>query len=892
MVQIRLRDNQTGEVKEVSPEVAQQLLPTGQYGVERGQYNITQDGRTGAIDSSKLFTALREGWQLETPEQARERTVQEKYGDRTITAGAAGAARGLSFGLSDQLMTRALGVRKETLAGLKEANPAASFGSELGAVALSIIGTGGLGAGGQVAGRGAVAGAGAAARVGAGARAAQVAKGAVSGPGLLAGASAGVGKSASERLIGQAAGESLRREVARKATRLGVEGALEGAAYSVGNLISEEALGNAELSAENVIASMGLGAVLGAGVGGALGTGGALFSRGASKTGALAHGVRDSLKETVGKKPKFLGRDWWVSQAEESAVKATGARGSDIRKLQTQEKIQRVGRDLLDYTDEAGNKLMRPGMRADDLAAKLPKEVDAVGKKLSAIRDKVDGYIAANTKRAATAADGKLLKKKSVSELMDMATAPTDDLTPDVMGMFRRVYDDVIAPLRNSDTPGVSSMAKRVEKQFEPLLKRYLKGETVDLARLTKFRQDLDKIIYPKPSGGGIAVAPKAAEQLKQARGVVEDFIEEHTERVLRTMGEDITQYTDTKRVFSSLITARDLAKKASLQDLGNRAISLTDTIAGAGAGGAMGVMSGGTAGVAGAAAGVGFNKVMRERSMSTVAAVVDNLTKRMSVAKTNASVAEQLTQATRKALQKGPTKASGPRGSATAAGLIKGAVTSENFHQVQKALAAYASVDSVSERVGVSLADASTALPKTTNALSAKAVTATQFLHSKLPRPPGDGSTLTPLVSNWKPSKAEVAKFNRYLKAVENPMSVIEGLADGRISRESVEALREVYPRLYEATRMEIARQAAELKERLPYATNVKLSLFFDVPLDPSMKPEAMRRTQMGADPEQAQGAMTGTGQGAGGMRLTGIDKMNLSKQHETETGRLATSL
>ena len=874
----KIRNRETGQVSDVSMATAQKAIQTGQYDIEKGKYNIKRGDEVFSVEATELPNVLQHGFRLETSEETRARTLETKYGDRDVSAALAGAARGVTFGISDQIMTKALGVKKDTLANLKEANPYSSAAGELGGIGASIIATGGIGAAGQ-----------AGVKVGGRLTAKAIARSAVSGPGVLARGSQRVGQETAKKLIGQVAGETLKRQAARKALQLGTEGALEGAAYGAAQLVSEEALGRAELSAENLLASAGMGALLGAGVGGVLGGGSKLIAPSINKSAkAIGAGVRKSIDTVT---PFSLSREGLEEVAEQSALKATGARGSDIRRLKTESRVRQVGRDLLDYTDDEGNRLFKAGMDADELAEKLPKARAQVGNKLGNIRDKVDDYIQANTQQRAVQFDKKALKGKGIDDLMKMAPEPADDLQPDVMSMFRRVYDDVLAPLRASDTPGVQKLSKKVEKQFEPLLKSYLKGETVDLKRLTSFRKDIDKMIYKKPTTGGIAVAPQAAEQLQQARGVLEDFIEEHTEKVLRTMGEDMTQYAKTKQMFASLRTAEDLAKKASLQDLGNRAISPSDYGTGLMAGGVGGILAGGPFGLMTAAAAAGAHKVVRERGRSVAALVADSLAKRMHVAKVNAKVDSRVVKAVHSILSASPAKSVtlGTKAAieATRPSQLVASVNQDSYQETLDKLAKFSNPETVAERIDQNLTGAKEALPKTTAALAQKGSTAAQFLLSKAPKPPGHENSLTPLANKkWKPTKAELSKFKRYLKGVENPLAVLDDLAEGKVSREAVEAMKVVYPELYERTRFELAQQAGKLEEKLSYDKLIRLSVFFDVPLDRALTPAYLQAVQSTYADNPTDG------QGGGGTRVTGIDNIDIAKDYRSDAQSLASSL
>jgi tellurite resistance-related uncharacterized protein len=145
--------------------------------------------------------------------------LQSEYGSGIdpILAAAAGAARTATLGGSDIALTESGLVKPETLRGLKEANPGASFAGDIGGGAALIGFTGGAGALAPAIG-------GTAARLGAGAATAKA---------------------------------------------LGTIGAMgvEGAAFNVGSGISEDALGESEMNAQKLAADIGIGFLFGAGLG-------------------------------------------------------------------------------------------------------------------------------------------------------------------------------------------------------------------------------------------------------------------------------------------------------------------------------------------------------------------------------------------------------------------------------------------------------------------------------------------------------------------------------------------------------------------------------------------------------------------------------------------------
>lgn len=183
--------------------------------------------------------------------------MQKKYGGRYLEAGVAGALRGATFGLSDQVY-KMLGGDVETLAGLKEANPTLSTVSEIGgAIAPAIVSGGGsaaakgaLLAGEKAAGKGVLS---------------MLSEGARFAPSSFASRTAQAIGQAGEGLAVRAA-EAGAGKLAQGAIRLAPKilgGAVEGAAYGAGAAVSDNALYDEPLLGEHALQQVGMGALLG-----------------------------------------------------------------------------------------------------------------------------------------------------------------------------------------------------------------------------------------------------------------------------------------------------------------------------------------------------------------------------------------------------------------------------------------------------------------------------------------------------------------------------------------------------------------------------------------------------------------------------------------------------
>lgn len=106
--------------------------------------------------------------------------------------------------------------------------------------------------------------------------------------------------------------------------------------------------------------------------------------------------------------------------------------------------------------------------------------------------------------------------------------------------------------------------------------------------------------------------------------------------------------------------------------------------------------------------------------------------------------------------------------------------------------------------------------------------------------------------------SAAKAAKLARYVDAATNPAHALERIGNGDISREDVEVLQTLYPRMYQRMVNEVLMNLGSVDELPTYEARVKLSHLLNAPADPSMRPENAAALQQlartGAQPSAQQ--------------------------------------
>ena len=367
----RMFQFETRSYVDVPDEYMEQAYRSGEYGFARGSKVSVQlpGGQYGSINESELPRLFEYGGRIESDSQKTSRLEKEEYSDvgSSVAATALALGRGVTFGLSDRAIEGMGFVTNEELEKLKEHNPYLSGGAELvGAIAPAFL-SGGLGALGT------------AARL---APAGMSAKAAAKA-GQLVGTRLGLAETATVTGKMMKGGATL-------ATEAGVEGLIAGSGYAV----SEDVLGDSDLTAEEILANIGGLSALSAGIGGALGVG----------VGALSRTFSEISKKTTG---SGLGK--WAANAQDELTSAMG-RGDieTVKRMRDPEYLDeivfdidntisrgtqdatKVVEDVIQSIDDV-SRLAKGSMKEEAVRAAVPDDtmVDAIAES-TAFLDRVD----------------------------------------------------------------------------------------------------------------------------------------------------------------------------------------------------------------------------------------------------------------------------------------------------------------------------------------------------------------------------------------------------------------------------------------------------------------------------------------------------------------------
>lgn len=284
--------------------------------------------------------------------------------------------------------------------------------------------------------------------------------------------------------------------------------------------------------------------------------------------GAVLGGVGGGLGGVLGEGLNAIkGSESLEELANNRALKAAGAIQKDLKKL-TPEEQQAIGQMLLDRGH------VKMGSTAADSLESIEKDMEEQGQRIG-------GHI----------------------KVADAVAKP------DFLGMQQRLSDfgGSLNPLeRNAIAPDLKATSEALTE---------LEAKGAGFGDLNDIKGTLQAKAKWTPNEDSVAGGMK-----RQLAGVFRDELDS---QIAPALGSDAAKdFVDAKTLYGQLAKAQRFAQGAADRSLGNRAVSLTDYITGAGITGLVG----GPHGLAGGVLGAMANRVLREHGSSIIASLANKL--------------------------------------------------------------------------------------------------------------------------------------------------------------------------------------------------------------------------------------------------------------------------
>jgi hypothetical protein len=619
------------------------------------------------------------------------------------------------------------------------------------------------------------------------------AKGASVGARAIARAAAAAEKQTAKvvaKVVADTGEKKLAREVLKKSIEKGVGGAVEGAAYGAGHLAREDAIGTADFNAENILSSAGTGALYGGIVGAAL-----------PSVALTAASAKDSAKKLFG---KALSK---YTDASKAAEEISGFNAAKLAKLNSTESGKKILAELPDwYKNE-----VKIGM-TDDAAAILEK--------VKAVKQSAGSQIEATLAEADVMAAQSLGSKANSPEMRSILL---NKVASDIEAKF-------LAPIREDKV--FRAEAQEVRNLIDDLRTsayRKYKKKGITSKELVDLKRKMDSI-YERAYERGIGAKRTRLEKAAfEARQLLNDASYAWLTHIDSRLADQLRAANRNYQLASTveLPLLRKSVKDPSF-------LGFKDALYGLG---------GAVLGDAGTGALLLGGKKLLESDLRRRLVILGGLEK--SQVRIATDIADNVKQFL--------TKGARPSKLASIAALTNSAIAQKRedgkkpqaprnrveayrnaADNIQKLVVQSDELMNRSQKAGAVLAHAA---PLTAEAVTRKTIKAINFLAAKIPKRPYETLFPSGKQRDFTPSSMEIARFERYLQVVDSPMTVLQELKQGTLTREHVEALRTVYPDLYSRIQQQVLAQLQDAKEdEIPYSKRVQVSILLDIPGDDSL--------------------------------------------------------
>jgi hypothetical protein len=123
-------------------------------------------------------------------------------------------------------------------------------------------------------------------------------------------------------------------------------------------------------------------------------------------------------------------------------------------------------------------------------------------------------------------------------------------------------------------------------------------------------------------------------------------------------------------------------------------------------------------------------------------------------------------------------------------------------------------------------------------------------FLESKIPKDPYNPGVYP---DDFVPSPVEMSHYGDYVQAVMKPKVILRQMSDGNINHRTVEAIKAVYPKMYDDLLTQVTGQLMR-PEKASFQARIQLGILFGVPSVKAMQPDYLARMAALKQPQQAQ--------------------------------------
>ena len=723
----------------------------------------------------------------------KEVELEEKYGDSNVRAAVEAAASSVTFGLSDQAIA-ALGPEyQEALRERRERNEGAATIGEIGGIVVPALFSGGS----SLFARGA----------------------AKAGLGLKG--VAGVGKGVENlttkglnKLFASKGKEKFSKEVLKKGIAKGSGSAVEGTFFGVGELIEENALGREDLNAENLLAYGGQGALWGGLVGGGLGSSMVALGKGAEMVVPKIKG--NKVTGFVVQKIKDFKSDMF--NPTYNAYKLGGYKHTEITDLM--ERIPQVANNLPPILQKIMRKTGLGALTSNKTLHKnMNKFIDDTGENIGNTIHEIQHKYNNNVFMFPTKAQ----MAKSIIDKLD-----------DLKGK-RRLLDDEGLPKKTHDA--VSEL-KKIDDLQSKYMKDLLNNKPLSAVELQKQKVDFFKRSDWKFTGDKVPITADINRTLGDA---FKDELYKVSHKVSPSLGNKLRQELLDYRTASGFMSkfSNKVDQDTFLFDrdifFGAIAGNFFDLLAPAGA--AVALRAFAKSDLKNKIAILSSIEKANVKVKRRIKKDISDYFKRRNISEGVVSMPAKLLITSPLAQ---PLDIKDDNSYKDDIDYKKPKTDNDAIRNISRTIDEIKKDPKFLKSVATNINFQASA-PKTFEQSQSVLVRAVSFLDSKLPAVLFTVDVNPFFKKHYDLSAQEIYKFKKYLRAVQEPLSILEDFKNGTLSRESIEAVKFVYPNLYNEIHSTVYDEAFQTgrEDRIEYKQRLQLSILMDMPTDSATSPE-----------------------------------------------------
>jgi hypothetical protein len=175
-------------------------------------------------------------------------------------------------------------------------------------------------------------------------------------------------------------------------------------------------------------------------------------------------------------------------------------------------------------------------------------------------------------------------------------------------------------------------------------------------------------------------------------------------------------------------------------------------------------------------------------------------------------------------------------------------------------------------------------AAPKLADALVQKQAAAVKYLYDNAPKQ----SEPSVFKTEYKPSDQELSAWARKFEIANNPLSVLDELKHGSLTKEHVEALSVLSPNLHAEIKNKMIDYLTEHEGNVAYKDRVGISLIMGIPIEKTMRPDFVMAMQQAHQAPGAQGPFLGAPMKGQGQMFGGSKASKVTENRESAVDKL----